>query len=100
MPDFLLLMHDDGGDPASGDADPWAPYLAGLRASGRLQGGSAIGAGICLRKTGTAPPISRHLTGFIRVSASDVQDAQTLLPGNPVFEAGGTVEIRELPVTG
>jgi len=27
-------------------------------------------------------------------------DARTLLVGNPVFEAGGTVEIRELPRTG
>ena len=37
-----------------------------------------------------------------RIIARDVecnyyQDARAFLKGNPVFEAGGTVEIRELP---
>jgi len=37
------------------------------------------------------------LTGFIRVAADSLEDAQGLSAGNPVSEAGGTVEIRELP---
>jgi hypothetical protein len=45
------------------------------------------------------PGIARHITGFMRITADSVEHAQTLLPGNPVFEAGGTVEIRALPVT-
>jgi hypothetical protein len=28
-----------------------------------------------------------------------MEEAQGLLAGNPVFEAGGTVEIRTLPLT-
>jgi hypothetical protein len=31
--------------------------------------------------------------------ARDLAHARSLLPGNPVYEAGGTVEIRELPRT-
>jgi len=96
MPDYLLLMHDDG--PASaGDADSWSTYLSTLRASGCFEGGSAIGAGICMRKSGVAPEVSGHLTGYIRIQAEDLEHAKSLVGGNPVFEAGGTVEIRELP---
>jgi hypothetical protein len=33
------------------------------------------------------------------VNADSLDRAKSLLVGNPVFEAGGTVEIRELPRT-
>ena len=94
MPDYLFLMHDDSAD----DGD-WGSYLETLGRAGKLQGGSAIGSGICVRKTGAPPPITPHLVGFIRVAADDLDQARQLLAGNPVFENGGTVEIRELPRT-
>jgi hypothetical protein len=47
-----------------------------------------------------AGAMSSHLSGFIRVAAADLAAARGLVAGNPVFEAGGTVEIRELPRTG
>jgi hypothetical protein len=96
MADFLLLMHDDGGRDT--DAD-WSAYLSRLQAAGVLHGGSAIGGGECVRKAGTAPPLSAHLAGFIRITADDLAHAKTLLAGNPTYEAGGTVELRELPRT-
>jgi hypothetical protein len=34
--------------------------------------------------------------GCIWVRADDLDQAKTVLEGNPVYEAGGTVEIREL----
>jgi hypothetical protein len=93
MPDYILFMHDDA---APGPQD-WEPYFKRLRASGAFQGGSAIGDGVCARKSGTTPPVSTHLGGYIRITAQDLADARTFLEGNPVYEAGGTVEIRELP---
>jgi len=36
------------------------------------------------------------LTGYIRIRARDLADAQTCLVANPVYEAGGTIEIYEL----
>jgi hypothetical protein len=33
------------------------------------------------------------------VKAASLEEAKSLLAGNPHFEAGGTVEIRELPRT-
>jgi hypothetical protein len=97
MPDYLFLMHEDTTAPVRADA--WATYLGELQAAGCFQGGSAIGGGICARKSGVAPEIARQIAGFIRVGAADLDEARKLLAGNPVFEAGGTVEIRELPRT-
>jgi hypothetical protein len=34
--------------------------------------------------------------GYLIVHAADAQAATSFLDGNPVYEAGGTVEIREL----
>ena len=99
MPDFLLLMHDDVLEGMSARDDDWEPYIRKLQASGHFVGGSAIGLGVCVRKTGAAPPTTGHLTGFVRIQADSLDQARRLLAGNPIFEAGGTVEIRELPRT-
>jgi hypothetical protein len=98
MKDFLLLMHDDAVSVVS--AKSWPGYFEALRRQGAFEGGSAIGGGECVRKDGVAGAVSSHLSGFIRVAAADLAAARGLVAGNPVFEAGGTVEIRELPRTG
>jgi hypothetical protein len=95
MPEYVVLMHDD----AVGEEKAWAPYLQRLRQTGCFQGGSAIGGGICVRKDGAPARMTAHLCGFIRVNADSLDQAKSLLVGNPLFEAGGTVEIRELPRT-
>jgi hypothetical protein len=95
MAEFILLMHDDATARATDDA--WTAYFKTLRASGAFEGGSAIGDGTCMRKDGATRPIAKHITGYIRVIAQDLADAKNFLAGNPVYEAGGTVEIRELP---
>lgn len=94
MRDFIFLHHDDA---AGGDDLDWDPYLSRLREAGVFQGGSSIGQGCCVKKSGDAPEPTAHISGFIRVTAATLADARGLLQGNPVYEAGGTVEIRELP---
>ncbi|MGA2778834.1 MAG: hypothetical protein ABSF94_14860 [Steroidobacteraceae bacterium] len=97
--DYLLFMHDDvlSGSDAIGD-DAWDVYIGRLQRDGHFDGGSAIGGGLTINKLGTgAKRITRHLTGYLRVSAGSIEQAQALVIGNPVYEAGGTVEIRELP---
>jgi hypothetical protein len=95
MSDYILFMHDDESSESA--ALDWNPYLARLRSAGVFQGGSAIGAGKCMRRSGPVPEISERIVGFIRVEARDLDQVRELLTGNPVFEAGGTVEVRELP---
>ena len=95
MPEYIFFMHDD----AEGDDSAWGPYLRKLKQDGVFEGGSAIGDGLCARKRGAPPSVTRHLAGYIRVNADNLDHAKSLLAGNPSFEAGGTVEIRELPRT-
>ncbi|MEM0985021.1 MAG: hypothetical protein AAGJ32_02130 [Pseudomonadota bacterium] len=97
MKDFIFFMHNDPAMPI--DETAWGAYLAGLRASGAFEGGSEIGGGTCFRQSAAPAPLSDHLSGFLRLSAETLEDAQSFLAGNPVYEAGGTIEIRELPKT-
>ncbi len=97
MADFILFMHSD--IPPNAPEASWDEYIGKLKSDGRLGGGSAVGKGQTYRKGGKPHPPTSHIGGYIRVTAKDLADAETLLAGNPVYEAGGTVEIRELPKT-
>jgi len=96
MAEYLFLMHDDA---TTDETSSWEDYIERLQEEDAFEGGSVIGGGICVRKDGAAPPITGHLVGYIRVTAPGIAQAQALLSGNPHFEAGGTVEIREMPRT-
>ncbi len=90
-------MHADAVQQTS--PKDWNAYFERLNRCNQFQGGSAIGEGETFRKSVPTGPVHRALCGFIRVLAIDLDDAKQFLEGNPVFEAGGTVEIRELPRT-
>lgn len=97
MNQYILFMHNDAVDPASvGNPSRWGQYIKDLHASGQFDGGSSIGGGVLCKKDKaiqTAPVLTN---GFIRIRAESIDAAQRFLIGNPVYEAGGTVEIREL----
>ena len=95
MAEFILLMHNDAEGPEGGRS--WATYLDHLGSVGALRGGSAIGNGLCLRRDKVSSDITSHLVGYIKIAARDMDHAQKLVANNPVYMAGGTVEIRELP---
>jgi hypothetical protein len=98
MNDYLLLMHDDARDTAMAeDAGRWERYLDVLRASGRFDGGSSIGDGARFAKGSSPAPARGGPSGFLRVRAGSLEEAAGFLAGNPVYDAGGTVEIRALP---
>lgn len=97
MNDYIIFMHDDMETPVDVATPAWDSYFAMLRASGRFCGGSSIGAGVCVHRSGQAREVTPHLSGYIRVQAESIDDAKRLLIGNPVLNAGGTLEIRELP---
>lgn len=95
MRDFIMLMHDDM--LARPSPEQWAAYFSFLRSREAFDGGSAIGPGETFRKQGEPADPTRHLAGYIRVRAGTLGAARELLCGNPAFDCGGTVEIRELP---
>ncbi|OYT91756.1 MAG: hypothetical protein CFE43_11690 [Burkholderiales bacterium PBB3] len=97
MNEYILFMCNDASDPiAANDGVQWGEYITTLRQSGCFDGGSSIGAGERVRKGQASEPASADWTGFIRVRAESLEDAKRLLVGNPTYEAGGTVEVREL----
>jgi hypothetical protein len=101
MKDFILLMYSDAtSNSIANDADQWSKYFSGLRSSGHFDGGSSIGSGLRVRKGGADLASTTDLEGYIRLRANDIDAARKFLVGNPVYEGGGTVEIRELPVDG
>jgi hypothetical protein len=91
MAEFIILMRNDGNE--SGD---WQSYLAALQTAGVFRGGSSFGKGIVARKGAPAELLPLSLTGFVRVDARDLAQAQSLLASNPAFEGGCSVEVREL----
>jgi hypothetical protein len=98
--EYILLMHEDAPDmEAADDPTRWEAYIAGLRGSGQFDGGSAIGRGERFRKGTPSESAGHDLGGYLRVRADSLENARRFLAGNPVYEAGGTVEIRELPRT-
>lgn len=94
MAEYIFLMHDDA---ILAEQDSWENYISSLRQAGGFDGGSEIGTGICVRKSGNPPSLSKHLRGYMRVTADSLDHAKSFVSGNPHYEAGGTVEIRELP---
>lgn len=100
MNDYIFFMHDDARDAAiAKDGNLWTQYMSTLRASGQFDGGSAIGTGMAFQKDYAARAATTPVSGFIRIRAENADAAQQFLIGNPIYEAGGTVEIRELPRT-
>ena len=95
MNDYIFLMYR-APEPITAD---WPSYLSRLKSTGRFSGGSSMGDGLCVSKNGTTD-VSSNLVGYIRVVADSLESARDLLAGNPVYAAGGMVEIRELPTDG
>ena len=100
MNDYILFMHNDVPGEDRRRDEEWQAYFTKLRAADVFQGGSAIGDGVCASKSGLPRQITQHISGYIRIQAASLSAAREMVEGNPVYEAGGTVEIRELPKTG
>ena len=94
MKDFILFMHNDTTEAETNEA--WEAYIKLLRDRGGFEGGSAIGEGVSLHKTRNTEALSTPITGYIRIRAKDIDEAKLYVNGNPVYECGGTIEIREL----
>jgi hypothetical protein len=101
MKDFILFTYNDASDESiASDGNRWSEYLTSLRSSGYFDGGSSIGSGLRVRKGHPDLSATLEMDGFIRVRAEDINAARRFLAGNPVYEGGGTIDIRELLVDG
>ncbi len=93
MKQFIMLMHNDV--TMAEVATHWPRYVAQLEQLGALRGGSSVGPGQGLRQGAAAAPLS-SLVGYMLIAAPDLGTAQRYVVGNPTYDAGGTVELREV----
>lgn len=97
MKEFVLFMHRDA--PDGGKPRPqaeWTEYFDRLNADHVFEGGSSIGGGVCVNVDGSSREITSGIFGYIRLRVRDLEHARELAALNPVYRAGGTIEIREL----
>lgn len=94
MPEFMMLMKS--GDHG-GSAVDWEQYVKTLSESGMFRGGSALGNGIRVSQDDKNEDCI--MTGYMRFEADSIEQVLALVPGNPVIDAGGEVEVLELLVT-
>jgi len=97
MKEYLLFMHNDA--PDGGKPRPqaeWTEYFDRLNAEHVFEGGSSIGGGLCVNIDGKSRTITSPIYGYIRLRVRDLDQARELAAQNPVYKAGGTIEIREL----
>ena len=87
MADYVMLMM---GSESMGD---WDAYIEKLIVSGKFRGGSSLGHGISAAKDQSDG--GSEVTGYMRFSADTIEEVRNLLSGNPLYEAGGRVEILE-----
>ena len=87
MPQYVMIMT---GLESSGD---WGAYIDKLADLGKLRGGSSLANGVRISKGGVDS--GTKVSGYIRLEAADADEARSLLIGNPLYEAGGVVELLE-----
>lgn len=87
MPEYVMIMM---GSASDGD---WDTYVESLIESGKFRGGSSLGNGISVAKG--AKDGECQVTGFMRFSADNIEEIRHLLAGNPLYEAGGRIEVIE-----
>ena len=87
MAQFMMIMM---GAASTGN---WDGYIEKLIAEGKLRGGSSLGNGARVSKGMNDSDCA--ITGYIRIEVADIDEARTLLTGNPLYEAGGFVELLE-----
>ena len=85
------MLMKGGGRSDEGD---WDGYIQTLRQRPEFRGGSSLGNGVSVSKRGTSEPCV--VTGFMRFEADSIAAVRELVSGNPLYEAGGDIEILEL----
>lgn len=87
MADFVMLMM---GSESHGD---WDAYIQRLIDSGTFRGGSSLGHGVSVSRG--EQETTSSITGYMRFSAGSIDEVKALVDGNPLYEAGGRIEILE-----
>jgi hypothetical protein len=109
MSDFLFLFRSErtGSNPSPEDMQrslqKWGEWIQGLSANGAFKAGEPLDSGGKVvagpKRVVTDGPFveSKEIVGgYLIVTAKSVDDAAEISKGCPIFEQGGSVEVREI----
>lgn len=88
----------NGNPDATPSTDEWNQFLQDAKDSGMFQGGSALGRRHAIGKK-QASDSTDMIVGFMRFDADDLTLLKRLLDTHPVILNGGTIELREMPLS-
>ena len=108
MADFLLLFRGDGPqsqgfspDEMQKHMEQWGSWIGGLNEKGSFKAGDPLDAGgkvlTGADKVLTDGPYAESkdvVGGYVIVSASDIDAATEISKGCPIFDTGGSLEVR------
>lgn len=93
---YLVLIHGNA-DSVPGKEE-WDHFIQEAHNSGMFQGGSALGKRYAMGKE-SAFDSTQIIVGFMRFDSDDLMPLQDLLESHPVIRHGGTLELREMPLS-
>ena len=94
--EYILFIHNNVDEPTC--ESQWDAFFTLASESGVFVGGSEMGACVQLGEK-PVPLITKHVDGFMRFEADDINEIYRLLKYHPVFLQGGTLELCEMPKT-
>jgi hypothetical protein len=112
MKDFLFVFRSDyniqrnrSPEEMQATTKKWMDWVGGIAAQNKLKdrGSSLTGSGKVVRANnlitdGPYTEIKELIGGFTIVKAGSLEEAAGLAKGCPIFEVGGSVEVREINV--
>ena len=110
MNEFLFIFRHDGSQPApspeqmQASIKKWQDWMGGIAAQNKL---SAPGNRLTAQGSKVLKPnnvvtdgpyveMKEFVSGYILVKADSLEDAQALAGGCPIFDMGGSVEVRTI----
>lgn len=94
--EYIVLIRNNATSPAS--SNEWDGFFDRAKSSGMFKGGSALGSAFVMGKE-VDEQASSMLGGFMRFDSESTTELKALLETHPVVQAGGSIEVVEMPVT-
>ncbi len=92
--EYILFVH--GNSEVEARKEEWDNFFEAARSSGIFRGGSEIGNRILLG-TKDVPNTTDSIAGYMLFESDSINDIKLLLELHPVYIAGGSLELCELP---
>jgi len=111
MKQFMMIFRNEGMDghdmspeEMQGIMQQWNNWLGGIAAQDKLIGSEALGKTGKLLKDrevisdGPYAEVKEYISGYAIIKADSFEEAVEVSKGCPIFDGGGTLEVRDVMV--